>query len=210
MTDAAAKPRSIGSYTRQVRSNWAWFVLLGAGFLVAGGIAGLNLVTATLVSILYIGVMMLVGAGMTIAHAFSVEGWRLKLLHALAAIVYAIAGAIVLYDPILASFSLSLTMGILMCAAGGLRVGLGLRARDKEGWGWVVAAGVFTALTGILVILAWPGISLWLLGAFLTVDLIFQGCGYIAFGLSLRSSGRRRAPPQASPEAAPSAAAPPL
>jgi uncharacterized membrane protein HdeD (DUF308 family) len=41
-------------------------------------------------------------------------------------------------------------------------------------------------MTGILVIAAWPSISLWLLGVFLTVDLIFQGWGFIALGLAVR------------------------
>ncbi|MGA7996218.1 MAG: HdeD family acid-resistance protein, partial [Bradyrhizobium sp.] len=40
---------------------------------------------------------------------------------------------------------------------------------------------------------AWPAISLWLLGAMLVVDLIFQGWGFIAFGMALKADASRQA-----------------
>jgi uncharacterized membrane protein HdeD (DUF308 family) len=185
MTDANISP-SLGSSAKRLRSKWPWFIALGVGFLVAGGVASANLMAASLASIVLIGAMMLAGAGMAIVQIFTVPGWQQRLLHGLAAIVYGLAGALVLRDPVLASISLSLAFGILLCAAGGLRVIAGIAARSQEGAGWVIAAGCLTMMTGILVIAAWPSISLWLLGVFLTVDLIFQGWGFIALGLAVR------------------------
>jgi uncharacterized membrane protein HdeD (DUF308 family) len=43
-----------------------------------------------------------------------------------------------------------------------------------------------------------PAVGLWLLGAMLVVDLVFQGWGFIAFGLALRNRTSR---PSAEPAA---------
>jgi uncharacterized membrane protein HdeD (DUF308 family) len=50
----------------------------------------------------------------------------------------------------------------------------------------MVAAGVVTLLVGILIALRWPVNSLWVLGLFLAIDLVFQGWTFIAFGLALK------------------------
>jgi uncharacterized membrane protein HdeD (DUF308 family) len=44
----------------------------------------------------------------------------------------------------------------------------------------------------VIVIAAWPGIGVWLFGAMLVVDLIFQGWGYVVFGMMLRFRIARR------------------
>jgi len=48
---------------------------LGIVLLVLGVLALSNLVVATVVSVLYVGVLMLIGAVAQIIHAFRVKGW---------------------------------------------------------------------------------------------------------------------------------------
>ena len=67
-----------------------------------------------------------------------------------------------------------------------MRIWIGFTSKSLEGWGWVVAAGVVTTLAGLIISSGWPVNSLWMLGLFLAIDLIFQGITYIAFGLGLR------------------------
>jgi len=44
-----------------------------------------------------------------------------------------------------------------------------------------------TGLLGLVIIVYWPGSSLYVLGTLLGIDLIFHGVGWIQFGLALRS-----------------------
>jgi uncharacterized membrane protein HdeD (DUF308 family) len=67
----------------------------------------------------------------------------------------------------------------------------GFHMRPAAGWRWIVAAGVLTFCVGIILVAAWPGIGLWLLGAMLVVDLVFQGWGLLAFGLALKARASR-------------------
>jgi uncharacterized membrane protein HdeD (DUF308 family) len=155
--------------------------VLGIGELVLGGVASANLMAANLASVLVIDAAMVIAGILQIIHAFSASGMRGFLLWQLAGICYALAGAIILYDPVLASLTLSLTVGVFLAVAGVMRVWAGFHAGPSAGWRWVVAAGALTFCIGVMLVAAWPSIGLWLLGATLTIDLIFRGWGLIMF-----------------------------
>jgi uncharacterized membrane protein HdeD (DUF308 family) len=191
MADATVIRPSLSSTVRAITGKWGWFVALGVGQLILGGIASTNLFAADLASVLVIGAAMLAAGIFQIVHAFSARGVRGFLFWLLGGIVYGAAGAVILYDPILASFALSLVAGVLLVVTGMLRTWAGFHSRPAAGWRWLVAAGVLTFLVGVIVIATWPGIGLWLLGAMLVVDLVFQGWGFIAFGIALRARASR-------------------
>jgi uncharacterized membrane protein HdeD (DUF308 family) len=193
MTDALNAKAGLGTAIHGIAGKWGWFVALGIGELILGGVASVNLLAASLASVLVIGAAMVVAGIFQIIHGFSARGLRGFLFWQLAGIVYAAAGAIILYDPVLASFTLSLAAGLLLVAAGVMRTWAGLHARPAEGWRWIVAAGVLTFCVGGILVAAWPVIGLWLLGAMLAVDLIFQGWGLIMFGLALKARASRDA-----------------
>ena len=191
MSDALNVKPTLGTAIHAITGKWGWFVALGVGELILGGIASVNLMAASLASVLVIAATMAAAGIFQIVHAFSVRGLRGFLFWLLAGIVYAAAGAIILYDPILASLTLSLVVCAFLIVAGAMRIWAGFHMRPAAGWRWIVAAGVLTLAVGIILTAAWPGIGLWLLGAMLVVDLVFQGWGLIAFGLALKARASR-------------------
>lgn len=184
MTSISADSRLSGKLN-EARANWAWFVALGVGLIITGLVASSNLFASTLTSIFYIAAMMLAGAVMQIAHAFTTAGWKQRSVSALSAILYGAAAAILVYDPILSALDVTLIAGAFMVAAGIVKIAIGLRERSRKGWGWIVASGVVSLIVGCLIISAWQIVGLWFLGLVLSFDLVFQGCGYLGFGLSL-------------------------
>jgi len=193
MTDALNTKPALGTAIHAISGKWGWFVALGVGELILGGVASVNLMAATFASVLVIGAAVFVAGIFQIIHAFSARGFSGVLFWLLAGLVYAAAGAIILYDPVFASFTLSLAAGVFLLAAGIMRILAGFHARPMAGWGWVVAAGILTLCVGVIVVAAWPAIGLWFLGAMLVVDLIFQGWGFIAFGVALKARSVRHA-----------------
>ena len=139
MSDIAQSPRSLGSSISEVRSKWGWFVALGIAFLVLGAIAFFNVVTATVVSVFYVGMLMLIGAVMEIIHAFGVKSWGSFFWWLLSGIVYAVAGVIALVNPLLAAGVLTLLLAVALIAGGIFRIWVGMRARPTANWGWMVA-----------------------------------------------------------------------
>jgi uncharacterized membrane protein HdeD (DUF308 family) len=171
---------------RVISGKWGWFVALGIIDLILGGVASTNLMLANLASVLFIGAAVFVSGIFQIVHACSARRLRGFLFWLASSLVYAAAGAVILYDPVLASLELSLLAGAFLVVAGLMRAWAGFHARPAAGWRWIVAAGALTFAVGVIVIAAWPEIGVWLFGAMLVVDLIFQGWGYITFGMLLR------------------------
>ena len=183
VADTSVEDRSLSG---QLQHNWGWFVALGVILLLLGFVAIGNLLAATIASVLFIGVLMIFSGVAQAAHAFRVKGWAGFLFWLISGILYGAAGVLTFYNPLLAASVLTLLIGISLIVAGAFRLVIGWRLRPSRGWGWIVAAGVVTVATGILVMVGWPVTALWLLGMILAVDLTFQGVALIAFGLALR------------------------
>lgn len=186
MTYTADSDR-LGDVLAKVRSNWGWFVALGAVLLLLGLVALGNLVVATVASIFAIGIIMIAGGIAHIILAFRGRGGRSFVGWLLGGLLYLLAGVLVFADPALASSVLTLFIAFALIAAGAARIWLGFAMRPAKGWGWIVAAGVVTILAGLVIATGWPVNSLWVIGLFLGVDLLFQGWSYIAIGLALRA-----------------------
>ena len=169
-----------------------WFVVLGLIVFAAGMIAAANLFVATFVSVLMVGAMMIAGGVIEIVHAFGVRTWGGFFLWLLTGILYTVAGVLTFYNPLLATLAITLMIGASLIGAGLVRVWVGFAHRGSSGWGWVVAGGLLTVVVGVMILLRWPVNSIWVLGLFLAIDLMFQGLSYITYGL-----GFKRSPAQA-------------
>lgn len=170
-----------GMSTSSLQSKWLWFVGLGVLLFVCGLIALGNLMLATVVSVYYIGMLMLFGGVIYLVHSFQVRGWDHVLFWALSGLLYVLAGVSAFVNPILTSAALTLFLSLALVIAGVFRTWVGRRMKPA-----IVASGVVTALAGFVIALGWPVNSLWVLGLFLAADLIIQGSTMIAFGLGIR------------------------
>jgi len=172
----------------QTRAKWGWFVALGVLLLVFGGIAFGNLLIATVASVYLVGWMMLFAGVVEIIHAFGVKTWGRFFYWLLSGLLYAVAGFFAFYNPLLASAVLTFLLAVALVASGVLRLWVGYQQRAEKGSGWIIAAGIVTVLAGAVIALGWPVNSLWILGLFLAIDLVFQGWTFIAFGLALKKA----------------------
>ena len=62
--------------TSAMRAKWGWFVALGVLLLACSFIAFGNLFIATVVSVYYVGMLMLIGGIIYLVHAFQVRTWE--------------------------------------------------------------------------------------------------------------------------------------
>ena len=91
-------------------------------------------------------------------------------------------------NPLLTAVWLTLILGAALVASGVMRVFLGFNMKGGTPWGWVVASGLITLLLGVIILIHWPVSSLYVLGIFLGVDLVFAGATWIGLGLGLRQA----------------------
>ncbi len=183
MTDT---PHTLGSAIHTLRHNWSWFVGLGVLSTLAGLLALGNLMVGTLVSILFIGAMMTVAGVAHVIHAFQVREWGQFALWLLTGLLYTVAGLLIAYNPALGASVFTLFIGIMLIASGIMRIIVAFGMRGMDGWVWMLLAGLVTLLLGLLIAAHWPVDSLWVLGMFLGIDLVFTGVGLVAWGLRLK------------------------
>ncbi|WP_046862758.1 HdeD family acid-resistance protein [Microvirga massiliensis] len=169
-----------------LRVKWGWIVALGIVFLIAGLIALGSVVMATVASVAVVGAMMLISGIAEIVNAFGVKSWGKFFLWALLGVLYVIAGVVTFQNPLLAASVLTLMLGVALIVSGCLRLFLAMQMTEGTPWVWVALSGVITLLVGGMILAKWPVSSLFVLGIFLGVDLVFAGIGWISMGLALK------------------------
>lgn len=191
MTFSSGLPDAVKGQLGELHKKWGWFVGLGVLLLLVGGVAFGNLLLATVASVYLVGFMMLLAGGFQIAHAFGVKDWGGFIWWMLGGLLYAAAGVVAYLNPLLASAVLTLLLAAGLLASGVLRAWVGYKHRSNRRSGWIIASGALTTLTGLIIAIGWPVNSLWVLGMFLAIDLIFQGWTLIALGLAFKAGAAR-------------------
>lgn len=166
--------------------RWGWFLALGIILAIVGIVACFNLAISSIAVTMCVGFMMIFGGIAQIVQAFSVRGWGYFFLWLLAGILYLLAGFVCFSDPFAATIILTFVLAFFLILAGAIRIIIGFNARHVSGAGWIIFAGIISALLGVMVLIGWPA-TFYVLGIFLSVDLILQGWGWIAFALGLKS-----------------------
>lgn len=177
-----------GPNVSDLRSKYGWFIAVGVLLLALGAFAIFNLFAATIVSVFFIGVLMIVGGGARIVHAFQVEKKSSLVFWLLSGALYAVAGALVLANPALGAAVFTLLLAASLIASGVVIVVASFSSNVERGRWWVFFSGVLTAVTGLVLALGWPLSGVWALGMILAIDLTFQGWALIGFGLALRAA----------------------
>lgn len=171
---------------REIIQYWGWFLAFGIGVLVLGIAAVVRAVAATVVSMLFFGWLLVLASGIEIAQAVMVGHWAGFFQHLLAAILFGIAGLLLVTRPVKSAEVLTVFMAMFFLVGGLFQI-IGSIALALPGWGWQVADGLITLVLGLLVLGQWPASGLWVIGLFIGIDLIFYGCAWIALVLGLRS-----------------------
>ncbi|MGO9769300.1 MAG: HdeD family acid-resistance protein [Roseiarcus sp.] len=186
MSDAVHNIQLLINIPHELAQNWGWFLAFGIGLLVLGVAAVVRSFTATVASMLFFGWLLVGAAGIEIAQAVMVGHWAGFFQHLLAAILFGVAGLLLVTKPLRSAEVLTLFMAAFFLVGGLFQIVVTM-ALALPGWGWQVADGVITVALGLLVIAEWPISGLWAIGLFLGIDLIFFGFAWIAIAIGLRS-----------------------
>ncbi len=185
---SAHQPASLGTHLVPLRRNWGWLMADGIVLIILG-VLGLGAVALlSLASAIWFGAMIFVGGVVVLIDAFRHQGWRSRLWHILIGALYLAVGVMTFVNPLLATASLTLLVGAALVATGVLRLIVAFQNRQLPYWTWVALSGVLSLLLGGMILMQWPGSSLWVLGTFLAIELIFQGWAAIALARAIRST----------------------
>lgn len=184
-----AEASPLGGFTednRLARKMGLWFALAGIALLVLGLFGAANLIIAGIAATYSVGIAMLLGSIVQIAHAAAVRGWAQSAIWLGAGLLYLGAGLAVFYDPLFAARLFVLLLAASLAGSGLLRIAVAAGKRVR-GRGWLLLSGSVSIVAALAIGLGWPGNSLWLLGFILAFDLGMQGIALLLVGHTLRA-----------------------
>lgn len=153
-------------------------LLLGIVFILAGIFVLGDVMAATVVSAILIGIAAIIAGGFEIVHAFWTKGWGGFLWQIFLGILYLGFGFVLVTQPVSGAVALTYVLGLLLFASGVVRVFLGLRHRSEAGW-MMVLSGALGVIVGLIILSRWPASGLWVLGLVLGIDLISHGIAWL-------------------------------
>jgi uncharacterized membrane protein HdeD (DUF308 family) len=167
-----------------VKKHWVLLLALGILMIVLGMLGFIQPIAYTVATTVFFGALLLVAGGTGIVAAFKLEGWKGKTGAILLALLYFIAGVLLVLHPVLGALTLTLVVAAFLVASGAVKIWMGFTHREQKGWGWIVASGLLSAVLGILIYAQFPGSGLWVLGLFLAIQLLFDGWGLVILALA--------------------------
>jgi len=174
----------IGRIPPEMIQNWGWFLALGIGLVLLGIAAVIRSVKATIVSMSFLGWLLLIAAVMETAQAFLVGKWEGLFLHLLAAVLFGVTGALLVTRPAISAEVATPFMALFFLMSGLFQL-VSSVVIQLPGWGWHTLNGIITFALGILILAEWPVSGLWAIGVFVGIDLVFFGWAWVALALNL-------------------------
>lgn len=172
---------------QHVKHKANWFIVIGVILIVLGCLALGYQFMATVFSVYFIGSLLLIAGIIQVVHAFNIKGFGQTALWAIMGILYIFIGGMAFFQPIAVSSALTLLISLLLTISGFSQIFAAMSNRNIPRWGWVVFSGIINIILGLMLIAGWPYDSVWVLGMFLGIDLVFQGFAYIAIGFALKN-----------------------
>lgn len=180
----------------ELPTRWGWLLALGLA-MIALGIVGLGFTSFfTLAGVLAFGGLALAAGALQLWHGLTTRetGWSGRGLHFLVALTYLLLGAVLLWNPVSGSLSLTLFLAAFLTVVGISRASYAWRCRSK-GWRWKLASAtsVLDLALAALIVYGWPASGLWVIGLFLAIEMIFTGSLLSAIAWTVRSERSERA-----------------
>lgn len=172
----------------KIRKNRGWLLFMGIVMVILGTV-GLSMeVTLTIVSVLYFGVLILVGGIVMLIDAFRAGEWKGKLWHILIALCYMAAAIVMIVNPAASAVWITLFLAGFFVVTGLFRLIIGFQSRGAvTNWGWIVFAGLISIALGGIIFAEWPVSGLWVIGMFIAIELILQGFSMISIAWAARA-----------------------
>jgi len=178
-------PLLLNTGIEEVHKHTTWFLMMGIALVVLGLIAIGYTVEMTLISVLFLGWLLIIAGVLEVVHGFSRRPWSGFFINLLGGLLYAVAGMVMVANPALAAVTLTLVIAVMLIVAGLFRLFIAFSA-PLHHRGWLILNGAISLVLGVMIWRAWPVSGLWIIGMFIGIDMIVDGWTEIMLALSVR------------------------
>ena len=179
-----------------LKRSSTWFLFLGILLIILGIVALSAAFVATMASVILIGWLLIFAGVAHLVHAFGTGQWGPLLWHLLAGIIDLIAGAWLIFQPVIGGITLTLILAIMLIIGGVFQV-IGALSVRWPNWGWALLSGLASIVLGAMVWSGWPASGLWFIGLWVGLSLLFRGWALVMLSATARAVAKSVAGPAA-------------
>lgn len=161
-----------------------WLAAVGILFILLGAVGLGTAALMTLASVLFFGALAIVGGIVQLLQSLTSHGRRNQVVGAVIGALYVSAGFLIFYNPVVSSMVLTLFLAGTLVALGAARIAFSMQYRNNIYWTWSMISGIISIVLGVLIVAQWPITALWVIGLFVSLEMIFHGAA--ALGLSMK------------------------
>lgn len=168
-----------------IKRSFGWVAALGVVLVVCGLVGLFYVGFATITSMVLFGWLLLIGGVVGLAQAVQNREHNYFWLALVVAALYIAAGVVVIRNPAQTAAALTMFAALLFLTGGIFRLFGGLVVRGPQ-MVWTLIQGAIGILLAVLVLANWPHSSVYVIGAFFSLALLFDGLGLLGAGLGGR------------------------
>jgi uncharacterized membrane protein HdeD (DUF308 family) len=170
----------------EIGKSWGWFLTLGLLLIVLGIVCLGTTRTATTVSILVFGWILLFSGVVWFVGSFQARNWSGFFIYSLNAILRGVAGYLLIRHPDAGAEGITILLASLFVVGGVFRL-VAASVIQFPRWGWTALSGAIAIVLGIILIANWPASSTFFIGMAIGIDLILDGSALVGFAGAVHS-----------------------
>lgn len=170
----------------ELRRSWGWFLCAGIGLILLGMLCVVKAPSATSISVLVLGWVLMISAVIWLVNVFQAWTWGGVFIYLLNAIIRGVTGFLLVRHPDAGAVSVTMVVASLFLVGGLYRVIVSSAIKFPR-WGWTAFAGLVSMVLGAYLFSNWAGASTYFLGLAIGIDLIFDGGALLGFAAAIHS-----------------------
>jgi uncharacterized membrane protein HdeD (DUF308 family) len=164
----------------ELSKAWGWLVAIGLVLIGLGVMCLGTARSATTVSIIAFGWILLFGGIAWFVGAFQSRSWGGVFFYMLNALIRVATGYALLRRPDAGAIAVTMLLAVLLIVGGVFRmVAAGMIQYPR--WVWTVFAGAVGVILGLTLLTDWAAASTFFLGVAIGMDMIVDGLALLAF-----------------------------
>lgn len=167
-----------GSYT----------LVIGVLLVILGTVGVVFPVMMSLVTSVFIAWPLLIGAILWSVHTYKYS--RKHIMDWLKPALLFVTGITLLIFPVAGVEAIGMFLSFYLLMDAFSSFSLAQSAYPAKGWGWMVFNGIVSIAMALLFLIGWPVTSLWLVGLYVGISLMFDGWAMVFIGWRLRKNSK--------------------
>lgn len=152
-------------------------VVLGTAGILLPGVMSLS-------TVIFVAWLLLAGGGLWAVHTYKYSSK--SIMDWIKPVLLFIFGGMMLFSPARGVAAVGLLLAFYLFLDAVHSFALARSIHPGKGWGWMTFNGVVSAMLAALFLIGWPATSLWLVGMYVGISLLFDGWALVAIGWALR------------------------